>query len=317
MRVNYITYKLAIINKAKEEQILNHFNGTSDLLEITQDFCKHILSNIRDYTDNQGKKRTFTLASLPNVDNNSRNISGFFDSAYTGEKLKIKESISNKLLLTVNENDLQSRDFFFLIHIPKGSKYAYLVLQKKKNHGIKSIFIDAFNQFLKLKGYMDSRLTMSNAPSYSFLIKMLENGNLKEIKLIKNSIGTSNIEQFGNPAVILNQGSFEKVLKLNNNTNTQHYKKVLYSLFHQRYDDYEKIRIEGINEEYDELAFKVLLNNSNKTYYIKKKHKIKSNIDVTDRLAFINDKPTWESLINTAIELIDTIINGNNNQQAA
>lgn len=315
--VIYNTYRISLANKAKEEQTLSLFNNETDLINVINEFLNHILENIFSYSDNQGKKRTFTLASLPTVSQENRTISGYFDSAFSGERLKIKEEITNELNYSVNKRELQSRDFFYLIYIPKNSKYGYVVIQKKTNHGVKTVFLNQLNQFLKKKGYMDYHIDLSPASSYNYLMRMFREGELREIKLIKNEIGNSSTEQLGNTLTTLYSGKSEKVIKLDKNQNTEFLKQTLSSLFHENIDLDSKVNISGIQEEFDEVSFRILLNGATKTFYVKNRHKIRSNVDVTNEIEFVHGEATRTSLYTTAMTLIYTIMNIHNDDEAA
>ncbi len=116
-KINLTIYRFSLLNKAKEQQVLSFYNEQEDLLDTMNDFCDYIHKNIRDYVDNQGKYRTFTLSDRQLKDTDSRTISGSFDSAYTGERSKIKERETNRLKFDIKKNDLVSKDFFYLIHV--------------------------------------------------------------------------------------------------------------------------------------------------------------------------------------------------------
>ncbi|MCR4032528.1 MULTISPECIES: hypothetical protein [Flavobacterium] len=312
MKVKLITYRVSITNKVNEKQTLNYFNGQEDLLNTVNEFCSYIHENIRNYTDNIGNRRTFTLEGLQKVEDSSRIIHGKFDFAYTGDKLKIKESNTNQLLYDVREKDLQSRSFFFFAHVPKNKKNAYLVIQKKANHGVKNVLEHSFNEFLRMKGFSDYRVTLESAPDFNMINRMMEYGDLKEIKLIKNCISSTFNEQFQNNETIPNNGISEIVTKFNKNSRTENYKSDLLRLYRTDFLDYQQVDICG--NLFDEVSFVVSLNGLSKTFYVKDKTKIRSDIDVTDHLMFENGEPTVESLIDVSIKLIKNL-NGSSDDE--
>lgn len=312
MKVKLITYRISITNKVNEKQILNYFNGQEDLLSIVNEFCSYIHENIRNYTDNIGNRRTFTLEGLQKVEDSSRIIHGKFDFAYTGDKLKIKESDTNQLIYNVREKDLQSRSFFFFAHIPKNKKNAYLVIQKKANHGVKNVLEHSFNEFLRMKGFVDYHVTLESAPDASMINRMMEYGDLKEIKLAKNSIYSTFDEQFQNAETMVNNGVSEIVTKFNKNSRTENYKSDLLRLYQTDFMDYQQVNI--CNNLFDEVSFVMSLNGLNKTFYVKDKTKIRSDIDVTEHLIFENGEPTVESLIDVSIKLIQNLSGGSNDE---
>lgn len=288
-KINLSIYRFTLLNKAKEQQVLSFYNEEEDLLETMNDFCGFIHKNIRDYIDNQGKYRTFTLSNLQKYDVDKRTVSGHFDSAYTGEKGKVKERKTNKLKYNINEKDLFSKDFFYLIHVPKNSKFGFLIVQKKENHGVKSIFESAFNNFMRMKGVSNYVLELRQAPPRYFIQNYLDFGKLKEFRLIEND---------------LELGREERIFKLDKNlSETQNLKKTLIDLFSTMSRGTEKISF--LNKgEYDEIAFVLGVNGSSKTFYVKNQEKIRSNIDVSNLVEYDNGEPTIESLIKISLDII-------------
>jgi hypothetical protein len=226
MKINFTIYRFSLLNKAKEQQVLSFYNEEEDLLETMDGFCDYLHKNIKDYIDNQGKYRTFTLRGKQKKNIEKRIISGYFDSAYTGERAKVKFGKSNKLKCDIQKMDLISKDFFYLIHVPKKSEYGFLIVQNKENHGIKSIFENEFNSFMRSKGVSNYHLELRQAPPRYFLKNFLEMGNLKEYKLISHT----------------DLGREENVFKLNRNeTAKTQLKEILINLFNSNLSIDDKV----------------------------------------------------------------------------
>ncbi len=288
-KINLSVYRFLLLNKAKEQQVLSFYNENEDLLETMNDFCGFIHKNIRDYVDNQGKYRTFTLSNVQKKDAENRIVSGHFDSAYTGEKGKVKDRKTNRLKCDITEKDLFSKDFFYLIHVPKNSKFGFLIVQKKENHGVKSIFENAFNNFMRMKGVANYILEIRQAPPRYFIQKYLEFGKLKEFRLIENDLAL---------------GREERIFKLDKNiSGGQNLKKILIDLFMTMSESDDKITF--LNKgAYDEIAFVLGINGSSKTFYVKNQEKIRSNIDVSSLVDYEEGEPTFESLIRISLDII-------------
>jgi len=297
--INLSIHRFTLLNKAKEQQVLSFYNEEEDLLDTMNDFCKHIYKNIREYTDNQGKYRTFTLSTIQNKNIENRTVSGFFDSAYTGEKGKIKDRQTNLLKYDISKKDLFSKDFFFLIHVPKNSKFGFLIVQRKENHGIKAVFENAFNAFMRSKGVSNYSLELKQAPARYFIINYLNNGNLKEFRLIENGKKSNDIIDG------IDLGREERIFKLANNLDdSQNLKKVLIKLFDTYFKPDEKIPF--LNKgEFDEIVFVLGHQGSSKTFYVRNQEKIRSNVDVTSLVKYEDGEPTIDSLIKISLELIN------------
>ena len=297
------TYRISLTNRIGEKQILNHFNGEDDFLSVALNYCSYIFQNRRDYADNSGNLRTFTLGSIPTFVQGDRYIHGYFDSAYTGEIVDIKGR-DNDLRYSVTPDELLSRKFFFLIHVPVNSKYAYLIVQRKANHGVKSILETSLSQYLRFLGLLDYKIQIEDAPSYYLLETMLEQGRLKEVKLIKNSLMSSFQEHFANAGVV-NIGFTDEVLKFSNTAITIPFKAVLFNLYRQNYAEHQQIYLE--EKYFDEVSFTMELNDLQKTFYVKNKSKIRSNIDITNLVVIEDGEPTTQSMIERSLDIIDRL----------
>jgi hypothetical protein len=291
-------YRFMLLNKAKEQQVLNFYNEEEDLLETMDDFLNYIQKNIKEYTDVQRKLRTFGLNGKQIKKEDQRIISGYFDSAYTGEQGKIKDRITNKIKYDLEKNDLFSKDFFFLINVPKNSKFGFLIVQRKENHGIKSIFESAFNSFMRAKGVSNFSLILKQAPPRFFLQNFLKNGRLKEFKLIESDVS----EEFSENK--FNFGKEERIFKVDKKSNASIIlKNVLSELYNSFNNEAEKIHF--LNKgKFEEITFVLEYKGTTKTFYIRNKEKIRSNIDISNQIEYVNGEPSNESMIKIALEIL-------------
>lgn len=295
---NLNIYRFELLNNVKEQQVLSFYNEEEDFYNTMDDFLSYIHKNIRDYIDNQGKYRTFTLSALQRKNEEKRIISGYFDSAYTGENGKIKDRSTNNIKFNVDFNDLFSKDFFFLIYVPKGSKFGFLIVQRKENHGVKSIFESAFNNFMRSKGVSNFTLLLKQAPPRFFIQNFLKNGRLKEFKLIESDVS----QEFSQEK--FDFGREERTFKVKKKSNESNIiKNVLIELYENFKDDAEKIHF--LNKgKFDEISFVLEYKGTTKTFYIRSKEKTRSNIDVSNQIDYVNGEPTIDSLVKAALEIL-------------
>jgi hypothetical protein len=296
--VNLNFYRFTLVNRAKEQQVLSFYNDEEDLLETMNDFCSHIHKNIKGYIDGQGKYRTFTLSNMQNKNSESRIISGYLDSAYTGEYGKIRDRKTSNLKYDILKGDLFSKDFFYLIHVPKNSKYGFFIFQKKENHGVKMVFERTFNAFMRSKGVSNYFLELKQAPARYLITNFFKFGKLKEFRLIDSTAKSSE------GLLNLNLGREDRVLRLNRAVNSEGVKNVLVELFNNFSSE---SRIPFMNYgEFDEIAFVISYKGVSKTFYIKDKEKIRASINVSTMVEFEDGEATLESLIRISLKLINS-----------
>ena len=138
---------------------------------------------------------------------------------------------------------------------------------------------------------------------------MITDGNLKKIDFIKRRIPSS-IEEYyrngGTPEQI--PGTLKtSMLSSSSGSLPQNFKMFVDNLFTN--PDRERIEIEGVDEDFDEVEFELELNGKRKTFYVMHRNRIQPDVDVTSQIEFTEQgEPTLESLIQQSEELITDII---------
>lgn len=300
-------YRLSLENKTKETQVLSRFNGESDFFQIVNEFCNHTFQKIHNYIDNSGRQRSFSLARPPMVNEEERYIVGVFEPGFTGERFKIKDGITNSLKFDVQKRDLQSRELFTLIYVPKNSNYAYLCIQKRENFSIKTVIESTLNLFLNESGYLDFRLNIENAPDYNYLKRMIYQGDLKEIRLINEKRLVFDEDLYMDALRNVRVDRDEHVLKIGKSSSPTIIKNELARVFYKDYLESEKIYFLGNNQGYDEVSFVLSLDNITKTFYVKDKSKIRSNMDITKLVETENGEIIMNSVVEACLFCIRNI----------
>lgn len=302
----YTIYRVALVNKAKEEQVLSRFNGENDLLKIFNQFYITYQKQNAVYFDKQGKKRAFSITSDIECNDKGRSVIAYLDSAYSGESLEIRSPL-NRLNYSVSKEELQSRKVFSCIHIPEGSKFGYIVFESKANHGVKVIFERQLQKFLNESGFQDFRIQITPGLNFNYLSNMIDKGMLKKVRLINYKYTEGSQYSLWN---IKSGNQHTEEWKSTSKTDNDVTKHELGRLFFSNVNKNEKI---SFFNQYlvDEIAFEICHNGASKTFYIKDKSKMRSNIDVFKRLDFEGGQPTYSSMKRVALDLIDEMLDNN------
>lgn len=302
------TYVVKIFDNNKNEQTLSHFNGSDDFLQTFENYLNTIFTNIRAESDRGGTTSLhLTLDSPPTIDVQNRRIYGYFSSGVSGDEYKIRDLETQNNLLDVEAGHAAFRNLFFYIQIPTRSNSAALVLQRKAKYGIKTIFTKTINSYLREQGYQIYRVEVNNILHGRVYRRMIEHGNLKKVELIKKRIPTTLEEYYENDG---NPQEIPGTLRTSMSSATslpQAYRNIVDRLF--RNPDLERVEINGIDEEFDELEFELELNGKRKTFYVANKQRIQPDVDVTRELELDEaGTPTTESLLAQCEELVQDII---------
>ena len=293
MNYKVSTFKFSIENGKGEEEFLANLPTNIDFQQLCDEFCIDILSNTKKFSEN-GKNKSLTLREPHRINNNERYICGKFDAGSTGDPVDINDPETNETNYSVSPIELQARIHNFYFSIPKNKRFGFLILQRKSIHSIKKCIEDCFNSFLVRKGFVgESKLKfkLTPAPNFKLMNRMMEQGELKEVNLQRKIIGNNFTEIFEESGSS-NFGSTTIQLKFEKNAVKEVFKQVLSTIYVKNYTGDDQIEIEG--NLFDEVAFTFYLDKITKTFYVKDKAKIRSEIDISsmvDIQEFIGEIP--------------------------
>ncbi|AZB33768.1 hypothetical protein [Chryseobacterium bernardetii] len=306
-RILLASYAVRIKHK-REDAYLSAFNDVDDFYNLLKKFFNYIFTNVNQLKDRLGNETIhLTLDELPIFDDSKRIFYGYFSSGVSGDNYKIKEISSNTTLLDVDKkNHASFRNVFFYFYIPKNKKIGYLILQRKTHFGIKTKLDPALNGFLAKEGYMQNYLELKNIIHVSVYNHMMKFGKLKKVELVKNRIPNS-LEDYMNNNQNYEEakGSFRTSFSSRTSL-PSHWKSYIDKLLRKELN--ETVEIDGLDDSFSDLEFQLDLNGKQKTFYIKNRHKVQPDVDVTNNIDFENEIPKIESLVKNAQELIDDII---------
>lgn len=297
---------LVKIKKSKNDQILSRFNETEDFFNYFKLYLDDILQNIVKTSDkNNTTPLHLTLDNIPTINIKKRCIYGYFSAGIGGEEYNILDPETKIRVAEIKKNHAAFRDLFFYIKIPKNKDYASLILQRKARFGIKTVVLKTLNNHFKSKGYADYFIFINNIVHGRVYRRMMDEGKLKKVDLIKRSLPAS-IEEYYENGMIDQQVKGQLVTSMVSATGLpQLYKRLIDNLF----TNYDNKRIEIVDQEFDEVEFQLELNGKNKTFYVANKNRIQPDIDVSQQLKYDKDgRATISSLVKQSEELISDLI---------
>lgn len=302
------TYLIKILDKKKNEQILSRFNGDTDLMNVIESYLLDVFQNI--YRANDPKEDfavNLTLEGMPTIDREKRIIYGYFSTGISGEEFPIvnvdtKETVGNFL-----KNHAGFKSLFFYLKIPTLKKTGALILQRKSRFGVKTIVNNTLTKFFKGQGYQDYNLYLNNILHGKVYQKMIEEGKLKKIELIKRTLPSTMEEYFKNGENAIQISGILKTSLISTTSLPEPFKKFVNSLYSNARNQ-ERIEILGGDNKYDEIEFELELNGKLKKFYVENRSRVQPDVDVTGLLKYEGGKPTLKSLIEQSEELIIDII---------
>jgi len=302
------TYIIKVLDNRNNEQILSRFNGSHDFLKFFEKYLNEIFLQIKNVSDISGTNLLhLTLESPPNYDLINRRIFGYFHAGISGDQYQIRDLDTLHDLLNVETSHVALRKLFFYIQLPNGKKSGALVLQRKAKFGIKTILSKTINTYMKEQGYQLYHVEINNILHERVYEKMIEQGNLRKIQLIKKRI-PSTIEEYYSNGQEPNEIPGKLTTTMSSSTSLPESYRKFVNFFYRR-DNMTRIEIKDIDQEFDEIEFELELNGKKKTFYIANKNRIQPDIDVTSEIEFDKEgNPTINSFLSQCEELVRDVI---------
>lgn len=296
-RILLLTYSIKITDRSKNDLLIAQFNGSDDYFSILTKFLEGLLDNIIQGETNSSSYTThLTLEGKPDIDAEKRIAYGFFSSGVSGEKYLIKNIESREKVADVSEKDAAFRNLFFYFALPKVGKNGALILQKHSKFSNKTAVKRALNQHLHELGYDNYRIEVNNIMSGNVYRRMLNEGRVKKVELVKKKIPRTLDEYYSNDSTPSETHGTVRTSFSSRTGLPDYYRKLVGKLFDQQNRD--RIEIQDVSEDFDEVEFELELNGLKKKFFVQNKHRIQPTIDVTDDIAKHADgTPTKESLL--------------------
>ena len=308
-RILLATYVVKIYDNNKNQQVLSHFNGTDDFLTTFRLFTENIFQNINQLPDLSGNRTIHLTLEQPAITNeDNRYIYGYFSSGVGGERYRLVNTNTNETEMDVDTHHAAFRNVFFYFYVPKNRNIGYLILQRKQHFGIKTKLIPAINSYIRQRGYYLYNVHINNLVHNSVYNRMMRDGNLKKVELVKRRIPRS-LEAYieGNEQLEEINGTYRSSFTSRTSL-PQNWKDFIDRIFKQQNSENATLDIQDLDENINDLEFELELNGKKKTFYVVNRQRIQPDIDVTRNIEFVNDEPSTDSLIAQAIELINEML---------
>lgn len=308
-RIFLSTYAVKILNSDKVEQVLSHFNGTEDFLNIFHHFTDDIYRNIERHADQHNRTTLhLTLDAPATLNSIDRKIYGYFSSGVSGERFDVRDLDTNETELEVEPARHGSfRNIFFYFFVPRSRNIGYLILQRKAKFGIKTILKRIVNKYIHENGFPTYYVEIKNLLHNRVYERMIREGNLKKVDLIKKRIPNSIEEYYESGGLTSDTRGTLKTSISTSSSLSEAWKSFVDRLFRNRNEN-TRIELDGGDDQLDEIEFELELNGKKKTFHIVNHQRTQPDVDVTSNLQFEDGEPTEESLIRESQNLIDDML---------
>ena len=306
VRFKLVPYVVRVKNKNSNEYIrldrIPTIKGDIDFINIFNDLLKSYKRSV--YIPKE--KKTFFVEDF-NFFKHQRLVYGILKSGeygYEADFYDVKQNIH--IRGARKEEHSEEIPFFFMFHSPliKNSDKGFLILQKFKNLGIKSILTKAIQNYIQ---ELDNSLAIEIHPLINNkLIERVESlGRVVELKLIKREIPKDVADKIliENYEDVYEERSFKikKKKDIKFKDNIKDFIKKLKNI------EYPYLEIE--DEKYDEVKIIIEKGKSKKTVRIEDLPRFRESLPLDEnQLILERGFPTYDSLLKHAIEYINIIL---------
>ena len=299
------TFKLGIFEE-KSEVLLSKFNVNEDFFDFFKAFMDEIFANVHKSTSYKDRTILHLTLDEPVVaDKDTRTFYGHISSGIGGDRFKVRtEGETETAFESDPEKHITFRNLFFYVQMPIDHKYGYLIIQKRRDLGAKILLEKALNKYFRDKGYNRFSATINNLLNGKVFEKMMNDGKLKNIDFIKNTI-PSTLDEFQSKGLRKEKGKL--TTSISATSLGDYWKKLIKTIYKKQYTKDSLIEIEGL-DNLDEVEFELELNGKRKTFHVLAKSRTLPDIEVSSDLSFSNGEPTIQSLVKVSETLISDLL---------
>lgn len=303
------------IEDERNSQNISLFRNSDNLLSFFSSFL-NALSETIYWSQDADNVKHLTIESSPTVNKTNGFIYGFLSSGISGDRYKIKDLLTRDEVLSVERKHAAFRSMFFYLSVPPGSETGALILQRRGRFGIKEILTEAIDGYLSRHVSNRCHVRINNILHGQVFQRMMDDGRLRTVHFIKHTIPPTLEELFnnGNQADQV-QGMLKTTLHATTKKGLpQAFKDTISKWWlknsYSEQQNNERIELEGLRDNYDEIEFELDVKGKKKKFYMYERDRILPDIDVTGQLDYEanNNEPTKESFVRVARELIQDLI---------
>lgn len=182
------------IHKNRDPKTIYNLNKENGI-NLYEEINKKFISFVDDTTDLGAKKNnTYRIknadksyAKYWGKDDQNQLFYGYLETGQYGTEYDIYDTHKKENSGTIKKEQAIMMPFFFMICIPKNKNTGFIILERIRNFGINEIFTKIFKEFVRSIN-QEYQLTHNRYVSEEIMRKFIEDGDLRQITLTKNSL---------------------------------------------------------------------------------------------------------------------------------
>ena len=293
-------YTVRVIDKRTGENLpLGAFVRDGDLMTI---FDQYLQDRVADLCIDRERQKLWRVRRLDATDSTVNGIVEIGEYGYTADLYNVDtETVSYQRIGT----DAEMMPFYFLTHLPAHRDEGIILLQRRSNLGIRTIFLKDFAEYFE-KSDPDFKVLFNPLVPQQLINEYLQNGRLTKMRFIQFGLPSDlsdfydaggHVETEGTAELVFSPGRGQSIPMLN----------WLREVLNGRREMQEMIELRGY--EYDNVKVELDVRGSKKTLDLSDVLKIRANVDITSDIRIDDDgHPVFSSIDRVARDLMGSLV---------
>ena len=301
MRFSLACYTIRLRRKGSRDFMqLDSFQGNEDLVNV---FNQYLVQRTTAHSDDPDGQK---LLHVTRSQQNSRVISGIVETGQYGYEAELHDVNTFTVSHVRTPNEAEMVPFYFLVSIPHNRDEGVLLLQRRAQFGIRTVFLKDFSEYFR-NLYPEIIVEFNPLVTQELIDRYLNGGILKQLRLVRFAVGTdiaSNVVGGHDEQ----SDQIELRISAKRNEALPYISRILDSIREGRPPDQliELSEISDVDFDYDTVKVELEMNGTRRTVDLSDLSKLRAYYDITSDVEVgTNGHPVFESIHAIASDLLD------------
>ena len=293
-------YTVRVTDKGTGENLpLGGFARGSDLMTI---FHQYLQARVADYSIDQERQKLWRVLRPYATDSTVNGIVETGEYGYTADLYNVDtETVSYQRIGT----DAEMMPFYFLTHLPAHRDEGIILLQRRSNLGIRTIFLRDFADYFA-SSHPGFKVAFNPLVPKQLLDEYLQNGRLTKIRFIRFGLPSDLSDAYDTGGHVETEGIAEMVFSPRRGQSIPLLNR-LREVLNGRREISEMVELRA--HEYDNVKVELDVRGSKKTLDLSDLLKIRAYVDITSDIRIDDDgHPEFNSIDAVARDLMGSLL---------
>ncbi len=293
-------YTVRVTDKSTGQNLpLDGFLNGHDLMTI---FVQYLQDRVADHSIDAERQKLWR-ALQPHI--RGRSVSGIIETGEYGYAADLYNVDQNTVSYQRIETDAEMMPFYFLAYLPARLDEGVILLQRRSNLGIRTIFLNDFAEDFE-RSYRGVKVVFNPLVPQQLLNEYMRNGRLTKIRFIRYGIPSDLSDAYDAGGHVEDEGTAEMVFSPKRGRSIPLLNR-LREVMAGRREIREMIELRGY--EYDNVKVELNVRGGKKTLDLSDVMKMRAYVDVTSDIRINSDgHPEFDSIDTVAQELMSSLL---------